>query len=150
VLARTRVSLVFAFAFVWAIAVTVGASSVCGQLQEGTIRGTVVGPDGELVHGAVVTLLDALASPLRSVAAPDGHFALRNIAPGTYFIHASAPPLSGALQRVVVAGALAVDIELPVAAGLTAQVLVRNTDIEQPVTTKGITLGGEAIRRAPT
>ena len=63
------------------------------QLQQGTVDGTVVGPDGNPVDGAVVTLLDGLGAPLTSVVTQAGQFRLTNVAPGTYSLRADAPPL---------------------------------------------------------
>lgn len=52
------------------------------QLQQGTIYGTTVDVDGQTVDSAVVTLLDALGNPIKSVTAQAGRFQLTNVAPG--------------------------------------------------------------------
>jgi len=48
------------------------------QLQQGTIHGTVVGPDGQSIDGATITLLDGLGSPLQAVASDAGQFQFMN------------------------------------------------------------------------
>jgi hypothetical protein len=119
------------------------------QLQQGTIDGTVLGPDGSPVDGAVVTLLDGLGAPLTSVVAQAGQFRLANVAPGTYSLRADAPPLSSILQPLTVSGAIAVHVELRLATRLADQVVVRAEELDPGTTTTRVTLAGEAVRRAP-
>jgi protocatechuate 3,4-dioxygenase beta subunit len=73
--------------------VCLGRADAEAQLQQGTIQGTVLGRDGSLVDGAIVTLLDGLGDPLVSITAEGGRFRLTNVAPGTYSLRADAPPL---------------------------------------------------------
>ena len=80
------------------------------QLQHGTISGTVAGPDGNPVEGAVITLLDGLGTPLASVTSAAGQFQLTNVPPGTYSLRADAPPLRALLQTLTVAGAIPVRV----------------------------------------
>jgi outer membrane receptor for ferrienterochelin and colicin len=129
---------------------------VCGfaaparaQLQLGTITGTVIGPDGTPVDGAVVTLLDGLGDPVTSVSAPDGQFRFNNVSPGTYSLQADARPLRAVLQTLTVAGALPVQVELRASPVVAEQVVVRGEEVNPTPTTTRVTLAGEAVRRSP-
>lgn len=119
------------------------------QLQQGTISGTLLGPDGSPVDGAVVTLLDGLGESLTSVTAQAGQFRLINVAPGTYSLRADAPPLRAILQTLTVGGALPIQVELRMSAVLAEQILVQGEQPGPDSTTTRITLAGDAVRRAP-
>lgn len=119
------------------------------QLQQGTIQGTVLGPDGSPVDGARVTLLDSLGDPLTSVTSENGQFRLTNVAPGTYSLRADAEPLRAILQTVTVSGALSIQVELRMSAVLAEQVVVQAEQPGPDSTTTRITLAGDAVRRAP-
>jgi outer membrane receptor protein involved in Fe transport len=132
------------------------ATVVCGlaapalaQLQLATIAGTVIGPDGEPVDGAVVTLLDGLGEPVVSVSAPNGQFRFNNVSPGTYSLQAEARPLRAVLQTLTVAGALPVQVELRASPVVAEQVVVRGEEVNPTPTTTRVTLAGEAVRRSP-
>jgi hypothetical protein len=131
---------------------------VCGlpadaraQVQHATIQGTVVAPDGSPVTGAAVALLDSLGNALRSVGtATDGRFQLTNVAPGTYSLRADAPPLRAFLHMLTISGGLPVHVNLRMSATASEQITVRPGDLVRPgSTTSRVTLGGDAIRRAP-
>ena len=119
------------------------------QLQQGTIHGTVVGPDGRSIDGATITLLDGLGSPLQSVASDAGQFQFMNVAPGTYSVRADAPPLHAIVQTLTVGGALAIHVELHLSAVAAEQVVVRAEQLDPSSITTRVTLAGEAVRRAP-
>jgi hypothetical protein len=128
------------------------ATVVCGlaapalaQLQLATIAGTVIGPDGEPVDGAVVTLLDGLGEPVVSVSAPNGQFRFNNVSPGTYSLQAEARPLRAVLQTLTVAGALPVQVELRASPVVAEQVVVRGEEVNPTPTTTRVTLAGEAV-----
>jgi outer membrane receptor for ferrienterochelin and colicin len=125
------------------------ATPATAQLQLGTISGTVIGPDGELVEGAVVTLLDGLGDSVVSVPAPNGQFRFNNVSPGTYSLQAEAQPLRAVLQTLTVAGALPVHVELRATPVVAEQVVVRGEEINPTPTTTRVTLAGEAVRRSP-
>lgn len=123
-----------------------------GQLQQGTIRGIVRGPDGSPAAGAVVTLVDGLGDPLQAVSADDaGRFQLTNVAPGTYALRAVSPALRASVSGVTVSGALPIDLDVRMSAVAEDQVLVRADQALEPgATTTRVTLAGESVRRAPS
>ena len=133
-----------------AVLVFASCTTAHAQLQHGSIRGTVVGPDGGPVDAVVVTLLDGLGEELASAVAERGRFQLTNVAPGTYSLRAEAPPLRAVLHRLTIAAALPVDVELRLSASLTEQVVVAANDADTTTATNRVTLAGDAIRRAPT
>jgi outer membrane receptor for ferrienterochelin and colicin len=119
------------------------------QIQQGTIVGRVIGPDGAAVADGRVTLLDQLGNALASTPVSNGQFRITNVTPGTYALRADAPPLHGMVQALSVAGALPVQIEMRLSATLAERVDV-SAEAAQPVTTTTrVTLAGEAVRRAP-
>ena len=119
------------------------------QLQQGAIYGAVVGPDGHLVDGATVTLLDGLGTPLQSVTTAVGQFRFADVAPGTYSLRADAPPLLAILQTLTVGGALPIHVELRLSAVSAEQVVVRAEQVVPGSIATRVTLAGEAVRRAP-
>jgi outer membrane receptor for ferrienterochelin and colicin len=125
-------------------------STAYAQLQHGSIRGTVVGPDGHSFDGAVVTLLDSLGEKLTSVTAHGGRFQLTDVAPGTYSLRADAPPLRGVLQKLTVSAALPITVELRFSAALSEEVVVSAGERDAIPATNRVTLAGDAVRRAPT
>ena len=133
------------------VLVALAAPADGGQLQQGTVRGTVRGPDGIPVAGTLVRLVDALGEPLaETTTGPGGNFQLTDIPPGTYALRADAPPLHAFAASVVIGGALPVDIDLRMSAVASEQVLVRgDEEIEPGSTTTRVTLGGDSVRRAP-
>jgi hypothetical protein len=126
------------------VAVPAGAA----QLQQGTITGTVVDPDGRPVAGISITLLDELGQPVMSVmAGGDGQYRLANVAPGTYGLSANREPLRATVEAIHVTGALPVTVDLRLSAVLAEQITVRAG--EPAATRTEVTLAGETIRRAP-
>jgi hypothetical protein len=119
------------------------------QLQQGTIQGKVLGPDGSPIDGAVVTLLDGLGDPLNAVSSVAGQFRFTNVAPGTYSLRADAPPLRAILRTLTVGGALPVRIELRLSAVAAEQIIVRVDQFDAGSMTTRVTLAGNAVRRAP-
>jgi hypothetical protein len=135
----------FTAAFVLVCSLSAAAEA---QLQQGTIHGTILGPDGSPVDGAVVTLLDGLGNALTSVTSQAGQFGLTNVVPGTYSLRADAPPLWALLQPLTVGGALPVQVELRMSAVLAQQIVVQGEQPGPDSTTTRITLAGDAVRRA--
>jgi outer membrane receptor protein involved in Fe transport len=125
------------------------SSDLSAQLQQGTIVGTVSGPNGGVIDQAQVTLIDQLGNTVTSVEAANGEFRISNVAPGSYSLRAAAPPFEAFVPAVTVVDALPVRIELRLAAVLAEQIVV-SEEASQPVTTASrVTLAGDAIRRAP-
>ena len=118
------------------------------QLQEGTIQGAVLGPDGSPIDGVVVTLLDGLGEPLTSVTSETGQFRLTNVAPGNYSLRADAPPFRAILQTLVVGGALPIEVDLRLSVVLADQIVVQGRESPESAIRR-ITIAGDAVRRAP-
>jgi hypothetical protein len=119
------------------------------QLQQGTIRGTLVGPDGRVVSDAAVTLLDSRGEPLATAAASAGRFELAGVPLGSYSLRAEAPPLRAIVQTLTVRDALPIELELRLTAVAADQVVVRADEQDPLAIATGVTLAGETVRRAP-
>ena len=119
------------------------------QLQQGSIVGVVIAPDGQPADAAVVTLLDPLGAQVATVTAARGEFTLTRVAPGTYTVRAEAPSLQATLQHVVVDSAVAVRVQLRLSAVAADRIVVHGTDAQSPSTTTRTTIAGEAVRRGP-
>ncbi|HSB61667.1 MAG TPA: TonB-dependent receptor [Vicinamibacteria bacterium] len=119
------------------------------QLELGELRGRVLDPHGSPVSGARVVLLDQRGARLRSVASDEeGRFVFGGVAPGSYYLRASRAPLASGLRTVVVGDALAVDLELRLAAR-TAEALVVTPGPERPALATRTSLSGESVRQVP-
>jgi len=119
------------------------------QLQQGTIVGSLVGPNGASIPEAQITLFDQLGNAVTTVTATNGQFRLTNVAIGSYSLKAEAAPFEAVVQALTVADALPVTLELKLSAALAEQVNV-TAETNQPVTTTTrTTLAGDAVRRAP-
>ena len=120
-----------------------------GQLQQGSIFGTIAGPNGAPIDQAAVTLIDQRGNAVASVTASGGEFRIANVAPGSYSMKAEAPPFEGLVQSLTVADALPIRIDLRLSAVRAEQVVVTD-ETSQPVSTATrVTLAGDAVRRAP-
>ena len=120
------------------------------QLQQGTIVGSLVGPNGASIPEAQITLFDQLGNAVTTVTATDGQFRLTNVPIGSYSLKAEAAPFQAVVQALTVADALPITLELKLSAALAEQVNV-TAETNQPVTTTTrTTLAGDAVRRAPT
>jgi outer membrane receptor for ferrienterochelin and colicin len=125
------------------------SSSISAQLQQGTISGSIVGPNGVVIDQAHITLIDQRGNMVTSVTASNGEFRISNVAPGSYSLRADAPPFQATVETLTVTGALPIKIELRLSAVLTEQVVVTD-EASQPVSTGAqVTLAGDAVRRAP-
>ena len=125
------------------------ASSSFAQLQQGTIVGSLVGPNGASISDAQITLFDQLGNAVTTVAATSGQFRLTNVAIGRYSLKAEATPFEAVVQTLTVVDALPIVLELKLSAALAEQVNV-TAETNQPVTTATrTTLAGDAVRRAP-
>jgi outer membrane receptor protein involved in Fe transport len=80
-----------------------GARPGGAQQQGGTVRGTVVNPDGQPVASAQVAVWNAADSTLvtGAVARPDGSFRIDGLRPGRYFLRVSSMGFSSATTAVV-------------------------------------------------
>jgi hypothetical protein len=123
--------------------------TAAAQLQQGTIRGTVLNPDGQPADSAAVTLLDPLGVRIAATTAVGGAFTLRNVATGTYSITAEAASLRASIQPITVSSALTIDVQLRLSAVAAEQVVVLGAESPAAPTTTRVTLGGDAVRRAP-
>jgi outer membrane receptor for ferrienterochelin and colicin len=125
------------------------ASPSFAQLQQGTIVGSLVGPQGASISTAQITLFDQLGNAVRTVTANDGQFRLTNVAIGTYSLKAEAAPFAAVVDVLTVADALPITLQLKLSGTLAEQVNV-TAETNQPVTTiTRTTLAGDAVRRAP-
>src|SRR5688572_9190456 len=100
------------------------------QLEQGTIHGTVVGPDGRPMDGVAVTLLDGLGHAVQSVKSAGGAFRFTGVAPGSYSLRAEARPLLAILPALTVRGAVPIRVELRLSAVAAEQVVVRAEQLE--------------------
>ncbi len=130
-------------------ALLLSSAALSAQLQQGTIVGSLVGPNGSTVDRAEITLIDQRGNAVTSLTASNGEFRIPNVALGTYALRAEAPPFRGLVERVTVADALPIKIVLRLSAVLAEQVNVTD-EASQPVSTATrVTLAGDAVRRAP-
>ena len=119
------------------------------QLQQGTIVGTIVGPDDSPIGQAQVTLFDQLGNAGDHGPGSDGAFRIADVRVGSYSLKATAPPFEAVVQSLTVADARPVSLQLRLSASLEEQVNV-TAETAQPVTaTTRTTLAGDAVRRAP-
>ena len=80
-------------------------SAPLAQQQSATIRGVVIGPDGQPFPGATVTLLDQLGIRVSATeTASTGRFLFDQVAPGTYTVFAETPPQRSDDRIVTVQG----------------------------------------------
>jgi hypothetical protein len=121
--------------------------TVDAQLQQGSIHGSVLLPDGALADSAVVTLLDPLGGQLATATVISGSFTLPQVPIGIYTLRAEAPPLQATLQQLAVTSAVPVKVQLRLSAVASEQVDVHGGD-QPAATTRRVTLGGDAVRRA--
>ena len=99
-------------------------ASVLAQLQQGTIAGTIVGPDNSPIGQAQVTLFDQLGTPVTTVEARDGAFRIADVPVGSYSLKAIAPPFEAVVESLTVADARPVSLQLRLSASLEEQVNV--------------------------
>ena len=132
-----------------ALGLVLFASGLSAQLQQGTIFGSLVGPNGASIDRAEVTLIDQLGNAVTSVAASNGEFRISGVAPGSYSLQASAPPFQATVHMLTVADALPVKVELRLSAVLSEQVVVTDESSQPVSTATRVTLAGDAVRRAP-
>jgi outer membrane receptor for ferrienterochelin and colicin len=125
------------------------AAPTFAQLQQGTIIGSLVGPNGASISSAQITLFDQLGNAVTTVTAINGQFRLTNVAIGSYSLKAEAAPFEAIVETLTVADAVPITLELKLSAALAEQVNV-TAETSQPVTaTTRTTLAGDAVRRAP-
>ena len=137
------------FAVAIAVGLLVLSASLTAQLQQGSVFGTIVGPNDTPIDRAEVTLIDPLGNRVASVTTSSGTFRIANLPPGAYSLRAEAPPFEGTVKALTIADALPIRIDLRLSAVLAEQVMVTD-ESRQPVSTATrVTLAGDAVRRAP-
>ncbi|MGH7638292.1 MAG: carboxypeptidase-like regulatory domain-containing protein, partial [Gemmatimonadaceae bacterium] len=125
------------------------ASPSSAQLQQGTIVGSLTGPNGISIGTAQITLFDQLGNAVATVTAANGQFRFTNVAMGTYSLKADAAPFEAVVEKLTVADALPIALELKLSAAIAEQVNV-TAETHQPATTiTRTTLAGDTVRRAP-
>jgi hypothetical protein len=125
------------------------SSVLSAQLQQGTIFGSVVGPNGAVIDRAAITLTDQLGNVVTSVTASNGEFTIAHVAPGSYSLQADAPPFRVTVHELTVPDALPVTVQLRLSAVLSEQVLVSDEGSPAASPATRVTLAGDAVRRAP-
>lgn len=137
------------FAVVIALGLLLFASPSLAQLQQGTIVGSLVGPNGVSIGEARIILFDQLGNTVSTTTARNGQFRLTNVPIGSYSLRAEAGPFEAIVQTLTVVDALPITLELTLSGALAEQVNV-TAETNQPVTTATrTTLAGDAVRRAP-
>lgn len=125
-------------------------ATLFAQQQSATIRGVVIGSDGQAFAGATVTLLDQLGFRVAAThTEATGRFLFEEVAPGTYTLFAEAAPQRSDARVVTVQAALPIDVELTLAAHIAESVVVQGTTDPPSVTTR-MTISGDALRQMPT
>ena len=133
-----------------AAAILFAPAPLFAQQQSATIRGVVIGLDGQAFPGATVTLLDQLGTRVAATETqPTGRFLFEQVAPGTYTLFAEAPPQRSDARVVTVQAALPLEVQLNLAAHIAETVVVEGTAEAPPVTTR-VTIAGDALRQMPT
>lgn len=125
------------------------AATVSAQLELGNVGGRVLDPQGDLLPGARVQLLDQRGAQLRrATSGTNGRFAFAGLPPGSYYLRASGGQLVSALQTVIVGSALTTEIEVRLGARST-ETLVVTPDTERPALEVRTSLSGESVERTP-
>ena len=91
-------------------------TALFAQQQSTTIRGVVVGPDGQAFAGATVSLLDQLGFRIAAThTEATGQFLFEEIAPGSYTLFAEAEAKERAARAVARAARLEAALGAPAA-----------------------------------
>ena len=110
--ALTRMSLTTAAAAV----LLVGSLTLCAQTgSTGNVAGTVTGPRGTSVNGAVVTLTNKLTGEaFHTTSSPAGTYTFRDLIPADYVLHIEAKGFSNAelLLRIQAGATVTGDVKL--------------------------------------
>jgi outer membrane receptor protein involved in Fe transport len=131
------------------VAVFMIPTAASAQLELGELRGRVLDPQGGLLPGAQVVLLDERGAALRTVASDAvGRFVFKGVAPGSYYLKASSAPLVSPLRSVVVGNALTVELDLRLAAR-SGETVVVTAGPELPALATRTSLSGESVRQVP-
>ena len=123
------------------------ASPLRAQLDVSSVRGRILGANGEIISGAAVTLLDPLGEVILStVSNTHGEFFFPAVSLGDYRLRARAGELHSLSHRVIVQSALPLEIEIRLRSGSAEQVLVTGEAEMTSVATR-VTLSGKAVQR---
>src|SRR5688500_17111940 len=101
------------------------AGPLRAQLDVSSVRGRILGTNGELVSGAAVTLLDPLGEViLATMSNAPGGFLLPAVPLGDYRLRARAGELHSLAYRVTVQSSLPIEIEIRLRAGPVEQIMI--------------------------
>ncbi|HVF55892.1 MAG TPA: carboxypeptidase-like regulatory domain-containing protein, partial [Pyrinomonadaceae bacterium] len=117
------------------------ASSASGQTQRATIRGTVTDPNGAVVPGATLKLVNTETNETRTaMSGAEGEYTLSLLPPGTYRLEVAAGSFAAFSQEVVllVNQELRADVSLDVPSVSLPQQIV---DVSSPLKQDSASLG---------
>ena len=138
----------------WGVVVIVAvlllsAAPLAAQGTRAAVSGRVTTVDGREAAGAVVRILDGRGLTVASTHADDrGRFHFDAVAVGTYHLVAETADERARALPLAVETAYPIELELRLAPGLAASVVVR-AGAETPAVAARATLSGDAIRQAP-
>src|SRR6266480_6424132 len=97
---RTLKSLIFSALFALTMVLFCAGQPVMGQVLTGTVKGTVVDPEGRAVAGATVIIISQeRATESRVTTGDDGNFSIPSLVPGKYNL--SIEPTAGFKKKAV-------------------------------------------------
>ncbi|HEV8430168.1 MAG TPA: carboxypeptidase regulatory-like domain-containing protein [Pyrinomonadaceae bacterium] len=119
--------------FVFSLTVLSGVTPAVAQSTgSATLRGTVKDPQGAIIRGAVVTLVNEQKKDERSAkSSEDGTYTFTAVSPGTYTLKAEAPGFKTAAQtnlKVETSSTQGVDIAMEVGAPTETVTVTAGTD----------------------
>jgi outer membrane receptor protein involved in Fe transport len=123
------------------------AAPVRAQLQVGAVQGSVTDAQAAPLPGATVQLMDGSGMVVDSaVTDASGHFAIRDVAPGSYIVRVDIAGAAAVLRRIVVRGSLPVELTLQTGPFVAEEVVVRG-DAASRTPEHPWTVAGETVRR---
>lgn len=125
---RLRVPFFLLFVFLAGLAIATSASA-----QTGTLRGTVLDPQGQPVPGARVTVAAGTSIVATALTHSNGTFGPIAIPEGEYALAATAPSLQAPSRPVIVKNVTEVTLTLALSP-ITASAVVSAAQVDQPVT----------------
>jgi Carboxypeptidase regulatory-like domain len=84
-----------------------------GRIENGAVAGTILDPNGAVIPGAGITLVDVKSNESREVkSADDGRFLIPNVTPGVYVLVVKSPGFKNLeLRALAVAGKETANVE---------------------------------------